>query len=290
MSLPTLNQEALQQVVPNLDRAVEASIGGQKLVFDAVIGGQRCALTIIFRKFNPEDGFDASLARARREVKLLQRCESPYVVKPGPIPLTPARLGERDIVYFTEEWIDGTDVHSILEAHGWMEVREVARMGQHVADAIDALWGIASVHRDIKPENIRRRNTGEYLLLDLGAAFDLDDVGISKPGFVPGTYMYYSPEQLDYTGKWHLDFHSDLYALGTVMYECLLGDHPFYVEGMNARDTFRRIQVDEAKPIRERRPEVPEGLETIVLELLRKNPAERVATCQDLVTALAPYA
>lgn len=232
-----------------------------------------------------EVSFDEVTERARREVNTMKECESPHLVKLGPISLTRANIAEQPVIYFTEEWLEGDDLQTILKRDRVLPIDEVIELGIHISSAIEELWSHKKVHRDVKPGNIMRRTKdGEFVLLDMGLALDLLDHSLTTVGLIPGTRLYLSPDQIDYPHKRMLDFRSDLFSLGVVLYEACTGQHPF--AGDDPQTTLLRILSVTPTPPSSLRKEVPPQLSTIILRLLAKKPHLRYRTCRHLIEEL----
>lgn len=203
--------------------------GGQRAVYPISMRGRRFALMVmsLTRSGTPEPGAeDASfgegeevVSRARREFAILENCDIPQFVKTGPIRPTQCDIGGTRVVCFAEEWIDGMNVDQMLARTGPFAIRELVGLGKDVASAVKKLWSLSIVHRDIKPKNIMKRVDGTYVLLDMGFALDLSDKSLTASGFIPGTLAYFSPEQIDLSRKRQMDFRSDLFSLGIVLYQ-----------------------------------------------------------------------
>lgn len=282
-----VSPEQLKAVVPGLEVASEVFRGAQKIVYHCLVAGESCALKVLIPPQGARSDFDVEIARARREVEIMAQCNSRYVVKQGPLPLTRTKVAGRDLVYFTEMWVEGTDLQTVLATEGVLSVAQAARLGLHMTRAVEALWRLTKIHRDIKPENIMRRgSSGEFILTDMGAALDLQDVSLSSPGFLPGTEMYFSPEQLHYTNKRQLDFRSDLFSLGIVLYEALTGINPFYSEGMRLPQLLHNIAGLTPPPPSRHRPDIPELFDRLVMRLLEKDRERRYLACSDLCADL----
>jgi len=246
-------------------------------------------------KLNPDDsdfGVDAEqvIARLRREVTIMSKCDSPHIVKMGPISVTPLEIENLSILYFLEELIEGENLKRIIE-QGPLALKEIKKLAIHVATGIRALWNCDSenqmIHRDLKPANIMRRaSTGEYVILDMGLAFDLLAESISAPGQVPGTTLYFTPDQLDPSKKRQMDYRTDMFALGIILYEAACGNHPFYATNMSTVDLFKSIMHDKPTPIKQRRADLPDTLAEIIMRLLAKKPHLRYRTCESLLEAL----
>ena len=294
MKLPRLTAADIQAVIPEVEEIGTPSKGGQKVVYPCKIDGESYALKCMLADptgDSPDaetsiDAFDEVTARARREVEIMRQVDSPHLVKLGPLPLTQAEIADQNVIYFTEEWIDGDDLRELLKTKGVFSIADVIALGQQVTDAVECLWSLAKIHRDIKPGNIMRRATGEFVLLDMGLAFDLEDVSLSAAGQVPGTMIYFSPEQTEFTKKRQMDFRSDLFSLGIVLYEAATGQHPFWSLGMNSHQALANILARAPDPPSSHRPEMPAELDELIIRLLAKRPHLRYRTCAKLKTAL----
>jgi serine/threonine protein kinase len=289
MDLPNLTEADVQAAIAGIELIGAPLRGGQKLVFPCTISGQRCALKVMLtNQFgpgggSPEDasfeGLDQITARARREVETMRRCDSPHVVKLGPLPLTAADIRGQSVVYFSEEWIDGRDLKAIIRDDGPLPLTQVVNLGKHVTEAVGVLWSLAKIHRDIKPGNIMRRDaTGDFVLLDMGLVFDLRDVSLTPAGLVP--------EQAEFANKRQMDFRSDLFSLGIVLYEAATGRHPFWEHGMSAPETLARILGSSAVGPSAHNSEIRPEMDEVILRLLAKRPHLRYRTCADLIAAL----
>jgi serine/threonine protein kinase len=269
--------------------------GGQKRVFRATIATAAYAVKFmrptVQQVATAEVAEDVSVvddvtARAAREVETMRQCETPHLVKPGPIGLTAAEVSGERLLYFTEEFIEGDNLRTHLEDTGPMSVRELARLATEMTLAIQELWSFRKIHRDVKPTNImRRRDTGEFVLLDMGLVFDLDDRSFSL-GPV-GTLAYFSPEQTDFRNRRTvLDFRSDTFSLGIVLYLMATGQHPFTQGASNTWEVLNNIQT--LVPVRPKqiRADLPDELDGIIVRLLGKRPALRYRTPQRLLGAI----
>lgn len=279
-----------------------AGKGGQKRVFKCEHEGETWALPLLLVSDDPDvsiddddSGFglksDQVVARVRREVKVMRECASPHLVGMGPIDITPIEIENLSILYFLEEFIEGEDVKAII-AKGPMALDEIVRLATHVTKAIDSLWNASTdhrvIHRDLKPANIMRRTSnGDFIVLDIGLAFDMLDESISNPGQVPGTALYLTPDQIDNSKKRQMDFRTDMFALGVILYEAVTGQHPYYTVGMSSFDLFNSILHSKPRPISDFRKDVPPKLIEIIWRLLSKKQHLRYRTCDALLEALA---
>ncbi len=294
MASPTLLPADVSAILPNAQNIVHVGDGGQKRVFRAEIGGVPYAIKFmsptVQQIATSEIADDVSVvddvtARAAREVETLGQCKTPYLVKSGPIGLTAVEVNGVHLLYFTEEFIDGEALNTFLRTNGPLNPSELVALGTHVTLAIQELWSLSKIHRDVKPGNIMRRRTGEFVLLDMGLVFDLDDKSFSLTPV--GTLTYFSPEQMDFKNRRSvLDFRSDIFSLGIVLYEMATRQHPFIAGAANSWEVFANIQSMTPPPPKQLRPDLPDELNAIILRLLGKRPALRYRSPKMLLEAL----
>lgn len=235
MPIPNLTIEQVQNIIRQASNIQPIGRGGQKSVYSAIIDGHKYAIK--FLKLDIPDNIDSDeeyidvvKLRAQREVETMEQCASPYLVKMGPIGLTTAKLANQNLIYFTEEFIEGKNLDAYKAEIGVLKIEELISLSLDISDAINAIWQFSKIHRDIKPKNIMRRDSnGEFVLLDMGLVFDLQDESFS---ILPvGTPQYFSPEQIDFTNRRTvMNFRSDLFSLGIVLYEMATNKHPFITD------------------------------------------------------------
>jgi serine/threonine protein kinase len=280
-NLPLLTPSDVAQLVSGVQVVGQPILGGQKLVFPCRIGHAKYALKFMVSRSHYVLGFDEIVARAKREVEIMSVCNSPYLVKPGPIDLTRTTFKGHRLLYYSEQWIEGRDLRTEIAASGPMNIPDVAKLGAQVSQAIEELWDHHKVHRDIKPGNIIfSQTTSDFVLLDLGFALDLDDQSLTGAGMIPGTLIYFSPEQTLPSTKRILDFRSDLFSLGVAMYECVTGIHPFYSPGMYRDQVLMNLVSTQPVPPVQRRADIPSQLGSVIMRLLAKKPHLRYRDCQ----------
>lgn len=301
MPFPNLTAQQVQQAVPDAANIVYLDKGGQKVVFSSTINGGPYALKILQPNPRPlmqEQNGDASAdpisiddvtARAQREVATMKECDSPHLVKIGPIEMRTIQIDGEDLLCFSEELIDGLPLNKLLNQSGPLAPADVIHLGQNIATAIGALWRKSKIHRDIKPGNIMRRRSGDFVLLDLGLVFDLNDESYSI-GPV-GTHIYFSPEQMDFANRRQvLDFRSDLFSLGITMYQMATGIHPFVANAKTSWDVVNHIRNLQPPPPHQVKADIPEALSDIIMRLLGKRPSLRFRSIDKLQQALADAA
>jgi WD40 repeat protein len=165
-------------------------------------------------------------------------------------------------------------------------VREVARLGVQVAEALDHAHGQGVVHRDIKPANLMVDGEGRLWVTDFGLAYIQGDGGMTATGDVLGTLRYMSPEQA-LARRELVDHRTDLYSLGVTLYE-LLTLRPA-VPGEDRQELLQRIAHEEPVPVRRLNPAVPVDLETVLGRAMAKEPSERYTTARELANDLQRF-
>jgi serine/threonine-protein kinase len=292
MAIPQLTIEQVGTVISSASDIQEVDRGGQKIVFSGIIDGRKYALK--FMAPNPSqmggqnsEFLDDVTSRAQREVETMQQCSTPHLVGMGPIGLNTTYIAGDPIIYFSEEFVEGKNLRSYLQSNGIFSVSELIRLAFHMSEAIKSIWQFSKIHRDIKPGNIMRRNdNGDFVLLDMGLVFDLQDESLSVSPV--GTPLYFSPEQMDFNNRRTImNFRSDLFSLGTVMYEMATGRHPFTEGASTTWDVLGNIANVPPQAPRALQPELPERLSDIIMRLLAKRPALRYRSIELFQRALS---
>jgi eukaryotic-like serine/threonine-protein kinase len=188
---------------------------------------------------------------------------------------------DRTVHYIVMECVPGVSLAHVLKDRGRLAVGEAVEIATQVADALAAAHEARIVHRDIKPANIMVEPSGTVKVLDFGIARARDDADLTRTTTVLGSAPYMAPE-VAMGGS--ADERSDIYSLGCVLYEMLTGRPPFLADVPLAVMHLHANATPE--PVRELRPEVPEGLDALVLRMLAKEPADRPQRAAELVPAL----
>jgi eukaryotic-like serine/threonine-protein kinase len=189
------------------------------------------------------------------------------------------------LLYYVMFYVRGESLRERLDRESQLAVDEAVRIGREVADALEHAHRQGVVHRDVKPENVLLED-GHALVCDFGVARALDEAGgekLTRTGFVVGTPAYMSPEQG--SGEVEVDQRADIYALGCLVYEMLVGAPPF--SGAPSHVVLAMKSVQPAPPIRAIRETVPAHVERAVLQALARTPADRFATAAGFAAALA---
>ena len=186
--------------------------------------------------------------------------------------------GIDDEPYFVMEYIEGNTLTSIISGNRTVGLNDILYIGSQVANGLKEAHKRGLVHRDIKPGNIMITPDGKVKVTDFGiVSLQNEESDITKTGAVLGTASYISPEQAQ--GK-PVSFESDLYSLGTVLYELIAGKPPF--AGDSPIATATKHLTDKPEKLSNFRKDIPKALENAILKLLEKRPSDRFKSAEDL--------
>jgi eukaryotic-like serine/threonine-protein kinase len=187
------------------------------------------------------------------------------------------------VPYLVMQFIDGPTLQKKLDRVGQLSLKEILRIGLQISEGLSAAHRQGLVHRDIKPANILLENGIERVkITDFGLARAGDDASLTHSGAVAGTPMYMSPEQADGSS---VDFRSDLFSLGSVMYAMCTGLPPFRAPGSLA--VLKRVCEETPRAIGELNPELPPWLGELVERLHAKSPQQRFGSAREVADLLA---
>ena len=217
----------------------------------------------------------AVVERFRQEARAASKIGNPYICDVTDFGELPD--GQ---VFYVMEFIDGPSLRRVLEVDQHLGPERVIPILRQVCKALGAAHDKGIIHLDVKPDNIMLttsgRRGGMVKVVDFGIAglisAEPPPEGASGEDRIVGTPDYLSPERIRRKGY---DNRSDIYSLGAMAYEMLTGSCPFWHEDLLT--TITKHITDKPQPLRQRAPEldIPEKLETVVLQMLEKNPAER---------------
>jgi len=212
------------------------------------------------------------------EIKTTAALQHPHI-----LPLFDSGTAD-GFLFYVMPFIDGETLRDKLDRETQLGIEEAVRITTDVADALDYAHRHGVVHRDIKPENILLHD-GRPMVADFGIALALSAAAggrMTETGMSLGTPHYMSPEQAtadkDVTGR------SDIYSLGSVLYEMLTGNPPHV--GASAQQIIMKIVTEEAQPVTALRKSVPPNVAAAVARALEKLPADRFASAAGFGAAL----
>ena len=194
-------------------------------------------------------------------------------------------LGEASgIKFITMDFIDGHDLKSVLVHEGKLPPERAVGIILQVCLALEAAHSEGVVHRDLKPQNIMLDKQGRVSVMDFGIARSLEFGGMTQTGALIGTPEYMSPEQV--RGE-HVDARSDLFTLGIIIQELLVGKLPF--QAATAMASMYKRTSERAVSVRQLDPSVPAYLSEIVARCLEIDPNARFQSARELHDALESW-
>ena len=250
--------------------------GGMGAVYEAehIEIGKKVALKVLHPQYSRQADL---VARFRREARAASKVGHPNIVD-----VTDSGTTNNGDVYFVMERLDGLDLGEVLRHERRIAPDRTVHIGTQICRALSAAHAAGIIHRDLKPENIflvsRDGNADFVKVLDFGIA--KQDMGnqnhpqrLTTPGIAMGTPEYMAPEQA--AGK-AIDGRVDIYSVGAILYEMLTGDPPHH--GSNVMEILSRKATERPAPPREQNPDVPEQLESVVMQCLEREADNRPQT------------
>ena len=239
--------------------------------------------TVAVKVLNPSLAADEKIvARFSREARAASKISHPHALS-----VTDFGEAENGVVFLVMEYLDGQTLKQIIRQEGPMPLPRAVEILRQVGGALDAAHGEGVVHRDLKSDNIMLLNSSgtDYAkVLDFGIAKIKEpegtyDPGLTAPDLVIGTPQYMSPEQCSQSPD--IDARSDIYSLGVILYEMLVGHVPF-TGGSPTAIMLKHLQ-HQAPSVLAERGDVPEAIGRVVARALEKRPQDRYQTVGELV-------
>ena len=265
---------------PGYTLDAEIGRGGMGVVYGA--RDERLKRRVAVKVLPPELAYHGEIrTRFLREAETAARLSHPHIV-----PIHSVGEGPDGIVYFVMAYVDGEALGARLKRRGRLAPDEARRIMIEAADALGAAHAVGIIHRDVKPDNILLEGSrGRVVVTDFGIAKALSTASgmtLTATGVAIGTPHYMSPEQA--AGDREIDGRADLYSLGVVGYQMLVGELPFHaptVPGILVKQL-----TEEAPLVSAKRPDCPADLAAAVARCLAKDPDDRWPTAEGLRRAL----
>src|SRR4051812_6086079 len=251
--------------------------GGMGVVYlaDNVRSGQRVALKLLTPDLARSSGFRE---RFVREAGYASSLRHPNV-------LEVYDAGEQDgVLYIAMQYVEGEDLKALLSREGRLDARRAVGILGQVASALDAAHSTGVLHRDIKPGNvmIAAGQPEHCYLTDFGLSKNpsADSIALTAQGEFVGTIDYTAPELV--LGK-DADSRLDVYSLGCLFYECLVG-HPPFPKERDVEVLYAHIQ-DPPPRVSAARPDLPPALDDVIVKAMAKKPEDRFPSCSAFIDA-----
>lgn len=250
-------------------------IGGMAMVFEAddLLKKTTVAVKILKEEFAADE---VSVQRFINESKAVLMLSHPNIVKIFDVSI------KGEYKYIVMEYIDGITLKAYMQRKGMLSVKETIAYSIQILRALEHAHLGGVVHRDIKPQNIMLLRSGQIKVTDFGIAKLPDAKTLTATDKAIGTVYYISPEQA--AGEKGIDRRTDLYSVGVLMYEMITGKLPF--DGENPVSIALKQISEEPKPPRELNPDIPEGLEQIILFAMEKDKDKRFQTATQMIDLL----
>ncbi len=248
---------------------------GMASIFKAVDtdSGQVVALKVPHMQFESDVVF---FERFQREERIGQKLDHPNIVK-----VLKPRAKTR--MYMAMEYVEGRSLRAMLQSGGPLATERALEIARQLCEALAYLHAQRVIHRDLKPENLLFTATGQLKILDFGIALDESARRLTWAGLssAMGTPDYMAPEQI---GGRRGDERTDVYAVGTLLFEMLTGNLPY--DATNPHALMRAKTNDEPKSASYFLPSIDPALDAIILRAIARAPRDRYATVVDLLAHL----
>lgn len=284
----------IKQVISEAKDLEEIGSGGFKIVYKGLVNERIEAIKLVQIPIDENDSTvrDENMHRIIREIDILSKCKSPYLVKLGSIKPRSCKIDETEYVVYSEEYIPGESLRQKIHADYQPTKEELAELAICMLKGIQELAGMNIIHRDIKPDNIIKTDNHlrPYVILDLGIAFIIGETGITRNSArIPGTLYYIAPEMLNQGFRQNLDYRADLYTIALTLYEYASSDNPFAHRSDPQFTTLYRIKTEKPKPLSDLRKDLPARMCNLIDQLMRKLPALRPANFDQLIKQMEEY-
>lgn len=255
----------------------EIGSGGMAVVYKAI--QEPLGRTVAIKALKPSIAMDSQFAkRFEREAHFMASLQHENILHVIDF------VKDGRSMYIIMEYVEGIDLYDLLEHSPTLPPEVAAIIALQVCRALDYAHFRGIIHRDIKPANIMISKQGEVKLMDFGIARDETLSDLTETGTGLGTPSYMSPEQI--LGD-KLDFRSDIFSVGIVLYQMVTGQKPFVED--EARTVMQKIRLDRYVSPRKLNSAVPRQLERILGRCMEKMPANRYPTTQALIDDLMEF-
>jgi serine/threonine protein kinase len=281
--------EELLVALPQLGAAEFVTSGGFKAVFRAELSGQCEALKIVLLPHDEEGAREQIVARVEREINVLRRCQTMYLVKLGSLETTTFAASGHEYLAYSEEFLPGQPVRESIKAGLRPSFDTIVSLTGCLMEALSEVANIGHIHRDVKPDNMMDTQLADrrFVVLDLGIAFKLHGTELTAQGAgPPGTLLYMAPELFRPNYKDVLDIRSDIYSAGVTIFEYATGVHPLARRGEDVHTTVYRILKQTPPKLETLRTDLPDWFCRMIDRCIKKTPALRFRDPQAVLNEL----
>jgi Protein kinase domain/SPOR domain len=272
-AIPNLSSTALAAISQRYDILGEAGHGSMGNVYKA--RDRETGETVALKLLKPEIASDqAMMERFKNELLFARKITHKNVCRMHEF----NRVG--GVAYTSMEFVEGESLRSVLNRFGGLPQRKAVNLALQICSGLKEAHAQGIVHRDLKPENIMVDANGNVKIMDFGIARSMEAL-TRMTGSMVGTPQYMAPEQV---GGKAVDYRTDIYSLGLILYEMFTGTPAF--EADNPVAVALKQMQEEAVPPHEIDPAIPAYIERTILKCLLKNPANRFQSIAQLESAL----
>jgi eukaryotic-like serine/threonine-protein kinase len=252
--------------------------GGMGSVYKArhVAMGKEVALKIMGVQIAADGIADDSAARFEREARAIAKLDHGSIVRILDYGRT------RRNQFIAMQLLEGPTLAQVIDREGQLAPSRALQLTRHLLSALRHAHERGVLHRDLKPENVvLMGEPGRAVLIDFGLAHVDNEAALTARGFCVGSPSYLAPERLDGAKP---DARADLYAVGVLLYEMLIGTRPFV--GDSVGEILLACRTQPPRPLRAIRADVSKPLQAFVMRALAKDPDRRFASAEDMLAAL----
>ncbi|HOA32957.1 MAG TPA: protein kinase, partial [Clostridia bacterium] len=249
-------------------------LGGTAIVFkgEDVRTGETVAIKILKEEYAQDEEF---IRRFRKEAEAAMKLNHPNIVSVKDIGQ------DGNVIYIVMEYVDGVTLKDYIDAMQYISWQDTLVIAKQILEAVDHAHEKQIIHRDIKPMNIMVSDSSDIKLTDFGIARAVSNSTIQANDNSAGSVHYLSPEQ---ARGGFVDERSDIYSIGITLYELITGVVPF--DGDSHISIALKHLDGKIIPPKEVDPEIPKGVNDLIVMATRKDPGKRFQSARDMLSRL----
>jgi serine/threonine-protein kinase len=254
--------------------------GGMATVYRAFQPSVNRSVALKIITLDPNEGEKEEFRRRfAQEAKMIAGLEHIHI-----LPIYDYGIVDKEVAYIAMRLLRGGSLSDLLHGEP-LDMERIADIFTQMAGGLAFAHRHGVIHRDLKPSNIMLDEAGNAYLTDFGLAkFIGGSMDLTRTGHIVGTPVYMSPEQL--RGD-PLDQRADIYSMGVILYHMLVGKPPFDASDTNMVSVIYQHLEKDPTPPRDHVPSIPEAVETVAMKALRKDPARRYASVEEMASELS---